>query len=123
MTEIIDLNEFRRRLKEQGVSDRRHAAFICPLCKIPQSIQSFIAIGCSEETAERQIGFSCIGRQAGAPAPRKEPDGQPCNWTLGGLLRLHELEVVDGEGKAHPYFEIATPEIAQQLEKSLKINA
>ncbi|KQQ72966.1 hypothetical protein ASF70_16000 [Rhizobium sp. Leaf321] len=117
--ETIKLDEFRARIKAQDVSDRSHAAFKCPMCKTVQSITSFARAGADTETAERQIGFSCIGRMTSAKSPRKEPDGDPCNWTLGGLFRLHEMEVIDDEGKAHPHFEVATPEEAQALEAAL----
>lgn len=116
MRETIKLDEFRARLKAQGVSDRVHSAVKCPLCKTPQSIQSFICAGADAETAERYIGFSCLGRLTGAGEPRRKPDGRPCNWTLGGLLQLHELEVIDDKGNVHPHFEIATPEEAKALE-------
>lgn len=51
-----------------------------------------------------------------AGPPRKKPDGKPCNWTLGGLFRLHELEVITPDGKAHPTFAVATPAQAQAHE-------
>lgn len=114
--ETIKLDEFRNRLKAQGTSDRKHAAFKCPMCKTVQSITSFTRAGTDAETAERYVGFSCVGRVVGAEAPREQPDGKPCDWTLGGLLRLHVLEVIDDEGKSHPYFEVATPEEAQALQ-------
>lgn len=117
--ETIKLDEFRRRLKAQGTSDRKHAAFKCPMCKTVQSITSFTRAGTDEETAERYVGFSCVGRVMGAESPREQPDGRPCNWTLGGFLQLHELEVIDNEGKSHPYFEVATPEEAQALEATI----
>lgn len=116
--ETISLDEFRARLKAQGVSDRIHAAFKCPVCRTVQSLQSFLCAGCDADTVEKFIGFSCVGRKTGAGAPRKEPDGKPCNWTLGGFLRLHTLEVVDPEGAEHPFFEIASPEEAKALEAS-----
>ncbi|KAA0684559.1 hypothetical protein DTW90_36075 [Neorhizobium sp. P12A] len=112
----ISIDEFRNRLKAQGVSDRVHMAVKCPLCKTVQSLQSFICAGTGKEKAEKYIGFSCLGRVTGAGSPRKEPDGKPCNWTLGGLLHLHEMEVVDEDGKVHAHFEIASPEEAQALE-------
>lgn len=118
--ETIKLDEFRARIKAQNVSDRKHAAFKCPMCKTVQSINSFICAGADAEDAEKYIGFSCLGRVTGAGSPRKKPDGKPCNWTLGGFFRLHEMEVVDDEGHAHPYFEVATPEEAQSLEAAAK---
>lgn len=114
--ETISVEEFRTRLKAQTVSSRIHTALKCPMCATVQSIQSFICAGTEPEQAEKFIGFSCVGRVTGAPSPRKEPDGEPCNWTLGGLLRMHDLEVVDEEGIKHPYFVVASPEEAQALE-------
>lgn len=114
--ETISIDEFRARLKAQAVSSRTHAALKCPMCATVQSLQSFICAGTDPEQAEKFIGFSCVGRVTGAPGPRKEPDGEPCNWTLGGLLRMHDLEVVDEEGKNHPHFVVASPEEAQALE-------
>lgn len=116
--ETISLNSFREALRAQGVSSRDHYAFKCPMCGTVQSIRSLRAVGVDASEAEKQIGFSCIGRQTGAGSPRKTPDGRPCNWTLGGLFRLHKLEVTDDDGKAYPYFEIASPEEAQALEAS-----
>jgi hypothetical protein len=110
----ISLAEFQAELKAQGV-DRLDLAFKCPLCKTIQSMRSFIRGGSPAEAAEKSIGFSCLGRITGAGSPRKEPDGEPCNWSLGGLLRLHDLEVIDDDGKAHPHFTPATAAEAQEL--------
>lgn len=109
----MQLSEFQEAIKCQGV-DRQDAAFICPMCKTVQSMRDFIAAGAEQEEAEKHIGFSCIGRKTGAGSPRKKPDGKPCNWSLGGLFRLHEVEVVTPDGETHPYFEVASPEQAQQ---------
>lgn len=117
--ETISLAEFRVRIKAQAVASRIHAAFKCPMCKTAQSITSFTSVGVEAGTAENYIGFSCVGRVTGAKGPRKKPDGKPCDWTLGGLFHFHELEVIDEKGKAHPHFEIATPEEAQSLQAIL----
>lgn len=113
----VTLAEFHEELHAQGVSDFTHAALRCPMCGVAQSIASLIKAGASMEEAERKIGFSCVGRLTGAGSPRREPDGLPCNWTLGGLFALHKLEVVTPDGKVHPRFEPATPEEAQALER------
>jgi hypothetical protein len=112
----MQLSEFQDAIKAQGV-DRQDAAFICLMCKTVQSMRDFIAVGVDQEDAKKNIGFSCIGRKTGAGSPRKLPDGKPCNWSLGGLLRLHEIEVVTPDG-THPFFEIATPEQAQAHAKT-----
>lgn len=117
------IEEFHAALREQGVSGREHAALICPVCGTVQSMASLLANGVPEAKVETQIGFSCVGRWTNAgPATRK---GKPqagkvgCDWTLGGLFRLHKLEVVDGD-KVHPCFEIATADQAQELERATK---
>ncbi len=119
--ERVTIAEFHGRLKAQGVSARRHVALVCPMCNTVQSMASMLAAapGLSEADAERRIGFSCIGRitNAGPPPRDKAKDGgKGCNWTLGGLLRLHEFEVIDEDGDIRPYFRPATPEEAQALE-------
>lgn len=118
MVEVIPVEEFHRRLKAQGVSSREHVALKCQMCGTVQSATSLIRAGAGKDFAsvERFIGFSCVGRFTGAGAPRKEPDGSPCNWTLGGLLRFHKLEVQTPDGERHPCFEVATPEEALALE-------
>jgi hypothetical protein len=111
----IPFDEFNALLKAQGVSGRMHYAFKCPMCATVQSGADFVKAGFPEW--ETKLGFSCIGRVTGAPAPRKEPDGKPCNWTLGGLFRMHKLEVTTPDGKVHFTFEPATPEEAQRHEQ------
>ena len=44
------------------------------------------------------VYFSCIGRWV---------PGIGCDWTLGGLLRIHTLEVINGQGDKIPVFEFA----------------
>lgn len=111
----VTVEEFRSQLNAQGVQ-RRHLAFVCPMCKTPQSMDCLIAAGAgkTEDDVEKYIGFSCVGRWVNAGSPRKEPDGRPCNWTLGGLLQCHNF-AVSRAGKEHPHFAPATPEQAQAL--------
>lgn len=73
------------------------------------TIPEFHATLRAQEVDREDLGFSCVGRFTQAGPPRRKPDGRPCNWTLGGLFKLHTLEVVDEEGQAHPLFELATP--------------
>jgi hypothetical protein len=110
----MTLEEFRAALRAQGV-DRLHYAFKCPACGTVQSADDLIAAGAGSNFEEvyQYLGFSCVGRFTGADSPRKEPDGKPCNWTLGGFFKLHNLEVVTPDGKHHPHFEPASPDEAQ----------
>jgi len=115
--ETVTIPEFRARLKAQGVNRHEDFAFKCPMCGTVQSGQSLICAGAGKDfdAVEKYVAFSCVGRFTGAGAPRKKPDGKPCNWTLGGLFSTHKLAIVDEQGKAHPRFEIASPDEAQAL--------
>jgi hypothetical protein len=86
---------------------------------MPQSMHDFICAGVDPEQAEKSIGFSCLGRFTGAGSPKKN-SGNYCNWSLGGLLRIHELEVTTPDGEVHPFFEIASPTVAQARAALLK---
>lgn len=108
----ITHDAFLAELEAQGVP-RDHYAFICPACGTVQSYDDFKRAGVESENAERAIGFNCVGRYTNAPAPRKAPDGKPCNWSLGGLFRIHQLEVKTEDGTVHPFFEVAAPEQAR----------
>ncbi len=112
--EIIPLEEFTRRLRAQGVP-REHAAFICPVCGTVQSAALLLKYA-TEEQADRALGYSCVGRysRAGAWVGKPSPAGPGCNWTLGGLLRIHELEV-----QTVPWFRVASPGEAQALMKEV----
>lgn len=106
--------EFLDALKAHGVP-RDDLAVICPMCRTVQSARDLIRAGAGADfdAVSGSLGYSCVGRWTNAGSPRKRADGQPCDWSLGGLFRMHELEVVTEDGKRHPHFEIATPEQAQ----------
>lgn len=112
--------EFVDMIRAQGVSENTDAVFVCPACKTHQSAHDLIAAGAGADfdTVQGFLGFSCVGRFTGAGSPRREPDGKPCNWTLGGLFRIHALEVVTEDGTRHPHFEPATPEQALAYHKA-----
>ena len=114
----LTLEQFHAACKAQGVTSIEHIATVCPMCKTVQSARDLIAAGAGPDfkAVQSYAGFSCIGRFTGAGSPRKKPDGKPCNWTLGGLFSLHELEIITPDGTHHPHFDLATPEQAQQHE-------
>ena len=122
--QTMTLEEFHAALKAQGVN-HMHFALKCPMCGTVQSATDLIAAGAGSDfdAVEKYLGFSCLGRFTGAGSPRKKPDGQPCNWTLGGFFPLHKLEVVTPDGEHHPRFEPATPEEAQQHKATLLVQA
>lgn len=111
----ITLAAFHEQLKAQGVQ-RDHLAFKCPICKTVQSATDLIAAGAGRDfgAVEKFLGFSCVGRWRNSGPWRKgDKPGRGCDWTLGGLLQLHDLEVVTEDGVAHPRFEPASPEEAK----------
>lgn len=113
----ITVEQFLAELKAQGVPSL-HVAFKCCRCGTIQSMASLIAAGAAKDEAgaERFIGFSCIGRFTGRGGhDDASPPGQGCNWTCGGLFQFHELEVITPDGRAHPRFELTTPQEAQAL--------
>jgi hypothetical protein len=111
----MTIDEFHVALKAQGVKRREDIALVCPMCGTVQTAQDLIDAGAGTDfdLVEKYLGFSCVGRFTGKGSPRKQPDGEACNWTLGGLFALHKLEVETEDGKRHPRFEPATPAQAQ----------
>jgi hypothetical protein len=114
--QIITLAELHARMNAQQAPDRRFIATKCPVCGTVQNMQSLIDAGASDREAENAAGYSCVGRFTGAgPWKRDEPPGRGCDWTLGGLFKLHKLEVEVEGGRRESFFEIATPQEAQEL--------
>lgn len=113
----LTVAELHAALRAQGVQRREDFALICPMCRTVQTGQDLInaGVGATFDDIEPYLGYSCLGRFTGAPMPRPEPDGHPCNWTLGGLFQLHEVEVLADDGTTSPLFEPATAEQAQAL--------
>lgn len=109
----VTIKEFHALCKEQAGSTL-DTVVICPACKTLQCGHDFIAAGVERERVARVLGFNCVGRYTGAQSARKVPDGQPCNWTLGGLFQIHTMEVIDEEGVKHPHFELASVQAAKE---------
>lgn len=119
---VVKVEEMHAQMKAQGVSAREHIAFVCVSCSTVQSMALLRRYGCSGP--EKAIGFSCVGRFSGAGPFRKgkkpDPARPGCDWTLGGLFRIHKLEVETADGKRVPSFELATPDQAQVLEAEMQ---
>lgn len=114
--ETITVDALIERAKAQGVP-REHVAWICPMCGTVQSVHDLIKAGAGAtfEDVARYEGFSCVGRFSGAGSPSATKGKSiGCDWTLGGLFALHRLTVVDAQGREHPRFQLASPEVAQQ---------
>lgn len=138
----ITIEEFHAELKNQNVNSKEDLAFRCPMCHTVQSARDLIAAdaGKTFDEVERYLAFSCVGRFTGAGAHKSAPrhsngrrpkkdtpkDGQTglgCDWTLGGLFQIHELEVMDEGGQSHPRFEPATPEEARKHQEKFLLQS
>lgn len=105
----MSVAEWRAEGERRFGPDPRDWKFVCPMCHTVQSARDFYAAGFVPGKGEvnKYLGFSCIGRWTGAgPFSPKSPT-RGCDWTLGGLFRIHTLEVMDEEGHQHPRFEFA----------------
>ena len=112
----VTRDEYVAALKSQGEPIER-ACLVCPACGSVQCAQDLIDAGAGKTFDEIQgyLGFSCVGRFThGLPPPAEKGTQYGCNWTLGGLFQIHELEVIDDEGVHHVRFEVATPEQAKE---------
>jgi hypothetical protein len=106
----ITVEQFHAELAAQGVGHRDYA-FRCANCGTVQSMNSLVAAGVSKDKVDLYIAFSCEGRWNKA---------RGCDWTLGGLFKIHNLEVITPDGERHPRFEIATPEEAHELASAIE---
>lgn len=108
--EQITLDEFVLRLQAQGVP-QEHCAFRCVRCGHIQSAASLVRY-LPPEDAGNAAYYSCEGRYS---------KDVGCDWTLGGLLQIHKLEVLTEDSiivgmlRAVPVFELASPEEARAL--------
>lgn len=94
----LKLEEFWNLASQRFGPDPRVWKFVCPRCKTAQSAEDLVNAGVSKDDVEKYIGFSCIGRF---------DEAKGCNWTLGGLFQLHELEIETGDGEFHKSFDLA----------------
>ena len=98
----MTLKEFRDIVRSQNVAIE-DVTFRCPKCNTLQSANDLIKAGAGENfgEVEEYLAFSCVGRFNSEKG---------CDWTLGGLFKIHELEVVTPNGEKHPYFMPVTKE-------------
>lgn len=111
----MTIKEFIDAFSAQGVP-REHLAAVCPCCATVQSMKDLMDAGQMDwDKASSYFAFSCIGRWTGAGAPPRNGDsnGRGCDWTLGGLFKIAELEVIAEDGSKHLRFLPATPEQAR----------
>lgn len=96
----VSIDEFQAALKAQGKARIEDVTFKCPRCGTLQCAQDLIDAGAGKnmDEVEKYLAFSCVGRF---------DSDKGCDWTLGGLFKIHTYEVVGADGKHHPRFEPA----------------
>ena len=90
-------DEWHARGRELYGDDPRKWRFRCVACGNIQSHESVTERNPRIGDTSRWIYYACEGRHT---------DGVGCDWTLGGLFKVHKLEVRDGE-RPVPCFEFA----------------
>ncbi|WOD12758.1 VVA0879 family protein [Pseudomonas sp. NyZ704] len=111
----MTIEDLRSAAREQSPS-AVDVVYKCPRCGTLQTSNDLIAAGAGEdyESVSKYIGFSCVGRFTGKGGPSQEKGkNHGCNWTLGGMFQMHELEVVTPDGKRHPLFELVSKDDAE----------
>lgn len=93
----ITHDQFMAAIKTQGHDNVLDVEFICPRCKTHQTGRDLIKAGAGRNIYEIEgyLAFSCVGRWT---------NEKGCDWTLGGLLKIHELEVLVPDKPARPVF-------------------
>lgn len=104
---VITKETLQARIAAQGVDSPKNIATICPACGTVQSYALARKLGASDEQAKGLAAYSCVGRIKGS--------AEGCNWTLGGVLKIHTLAVMEDDGEVMPFFELATAEQAKEL--------
>jgi len=98
-------DEAARRFGPKG----RDWKFKCAQCGETQSLKEFVDAGMTLEEAQSRAHFSCIGRWV---------KGRGCDWTLGGLFRIHTMEVQTPDGELTPVFEFADADLPKAEDKT-----
>lgn len=99
--DVITLEDFKAKAIELFGKDPIKWKFKCPRCGESQSAEDFLDAGLDKNDVEKYIGFSCIGRFIDVA------EEKGCDWTLGGLFQMHDIEISDDNGKSHPHFDLA----------------
>lgn len=99
----MTLTEWRAEARRRYGDAASRWEFQCVACGHKQSGRSIMERTptlTAEEVVSR-VYFSCEGRWV---------KGVGCDWTLGGLFKIHQREVIDEEGKSVPVFLFADEE-------------
>jgi len=107
----MSIEDFRKEGLKRFGDKLKNWRFICPVCSTIQSGEDLHKAGIDKDKVQDYLGFSCIGRWTDAgPYKDGDPPGKGCNWTLGGLIRIHKLEIRDNNGDIFPHMEFAPEE-------------
>jgi len=106
MLRIISAEEWRKKGKELYGENARDWKFRCPACGHIQTAQDFRD---NDIDPNGKVYYSCIGRWV---------PGNGCDWTLGGLLTIHTLEVIGEDDSKIPVFEFADDPDAPEPKKA-----
>lgn len=98
-------------LKKRFGDDPKKWQFVCPSCGNIQTIQDFIDYNI--ENPEGKVYYNCIGRYV---------QGKGCDWTLGGLLKIHSTVVIQN-GRPVPVFDMASVKEAEPTKAIETINS
>lgn len=82
--EVISRDIWLQKAKELFGPDPKKWKFKCSSCGEIQTAQDFITARFKADRAMQLVYQECIGRHV---------KGRGCDWTLYGLLSIHELEV------------------------------
>lgn len=118
----LSLSEYIMACANQGVKRPEDVAVVCPSCGTVQSSRDFIVAGVAKDPVEVEmyVGTACIGRFNGASrTPEGRVPGKGCGWTVGGMLKIHTLEVQTPDGNVYPRFALASPEQARAHEAEM----
>jgi len=95
----ITFAEWQAEGTEKFGDDMHKWRFKCPVCEETQSFREFV--DARVDNPDAKFYFSCIGRWV---------KDRGCDWTLGGLFRIHKTEVIDPEGTTIAVMEFADVE-------------
>ena len=98
----LSFEEWKDKAIELFGKDSKDWRFVCPSCGHIQSVKSVLEHNPSLDPNNIQnwINYNCEGRYN---------EGEGCDWTLGGLFKIHKLEIIY-LGKEIPSFEFVKKE-------------
>jgi hypothetical protein len=105
MTRRITLSEYHEELRAQGVHGIEDVAVVCPACRTPQSLRSFLRAGVERTQAQRLLGFTCVGSAIFAP----------CRFAISAAPQPNVLVVDMPDGSVRRTFPPASRQQAQDL--------